>query len=124
MTLNDSGKIVEMVWLGLPRHYPQVELDEFVVMPDHFHGVLILNEMLQPSEDVHRPDLPEFIGRFKSLSARRINLIRGILNTPVWQRGYYDRIIRNETELEMTCAYIVLNPEHWETDNDYPTNVR
>lgn len=123
MVLNDCGKMVEKAWLDLPRHYPLLELSEFVVMPDHFHGVLFLVEGAQPSEDVRKPDLSEIIGRFKLFSARRINLIRGTQNIPVWQRGYYDRIICNQTELEMTCAYIALNPERWGTDNEYPTSI-
>jgi putative transposase len=120
--LNDSGLIVKNTWLSLGQLYPQVELSEFVVMPDHFHGVLWIAEELD-KPPFPNLGLPEIMRRFKSNSARRINLIQRASSMPVWQRGYYDRIIRSETELERICAYISNNPARWAADNLFPPNL-
>ncbi len=123
MQMNDCGRIVEKAWLDLPHRYPHVELDEFIVMPDHFHGILFLIE--NPQElSAKRYGLPEIVKGFKSQSARQINLIQDTKGIPVWQRGYYDRIIRNESELELIRKYILFNPTRWELDKEYPPNVR
>jgi putative transposase len=121
MILNDNGLIVKNTWLDLERLFPQVELSEFVVMPDHFHGVLCIVDEL---DKMHLPNLglPEIMRRFKSNSARRINLIQRTRSLPVWQRGYYDRIIRSEFEFERICGYISNNPAQWAVDNLYPPN--
>ena len=123
MIMNDYGRIVEKAWLDLPHHYPQVEIDEFIVMPDHFHGILFLIE--SPQGCVAKCyGLPEIIRGFKSHSARQINLIRNANGIPVWQRGYYDHIIRNSTELELIRGYISYNLNRWESDNEYLPNIR
>jgi len=64
--------------------------------------------------------LPEIVRAFKSFSARRINLLRHMEGTPVWQRSYYDHVIRNQQDLELTWLYIESNPTQWETDSENP----
>lgn len=121
MVVNDCGKIVEEIWLEMPRLYPYVDLDEFMVMTDHFHGVLLLTEGTQETRP-NRPGLPGIIRSFKSQSARRINLIRDETGIPVWQRGYYDCIVRSEAELESIRKYILSNPSQGDVNNQFPTN--
>ena len=123
MHLNDCGRIVEKAWLDLPHRYPLVELNEFIVMPDHFHGILFLIE--SPQELVAKQHgLPENVKGFKSQSAHQINPVQDTKGILVWQRGYYDRIIRNESEKELIRKYISSNPIQWGFDKEYPPNDR
>ncbi len=122
MCLNQLGKIVESVWLEIPEHDPAVLLDEYMVMPDHFHGILFLN----PGKSVERrasplPSnasgaLPSIIGSFKSAVTKQINRLRNTPGASLWQRSFYDRIIRNEKELDTFRAYIRANPLRQEID--------
>jgi REP-associated tyrosine transposase len=133
---NSNGSIVRDCWLDLPNHYPHVSLDTFVVMPDHIHGIIVLRETdgaggaragLKPaptggsgSADVGvRHGLPEIVRALKTYSARRINARCGTPGAPVWQRDYYERIIRNERELDRTRKYIASNPRNWRTDHEH-----
>ena len=79
--LNRFGRIVELAWFDLPRHYPHVTLDAFVIMPDHVHGIIVLNEYGDTS--IKRHGLPEIVRGFKTFSARRINRLRRTPGTPV-----------------------------------------
>lgn len=110
MQLNPIGQIVQRHWLSLPRYHPHVTLDAFVVMPDHFHGLIVL----QDSVIEHRAGIPEIIRGFKTFSARQINRFRQTRGIPVWQRNYYDRIVRDRAALERIRTYIITNPEKWQ----------
>ena len=129
--LTSAGQVVRTVWLHLPRHYPHVSLDEFVVMPDHIHGILILDPTplgaagLRPAaaevkelEGAAEPGLPEIIRALKSFSARAINKARNTPGAAVWQRGYHERVIRSDEELARLREYIVNNPERAALDAD------
>ena len=133
---NGHGSIVRDCWLDLPNHYPHVSLDTFVVMPDHIHGIIVLLDAdraggaragFKPaptdggaSADAGvRHGLPEIVRALKTYSARRINVRCGTPGSPVWQRGYYERIIRNERELDRTRKYIASNPRNWRTDHEH-----
>ena len=111
--LTHAGEIVRSVWSGLPSHYANVECDEFVVMPDHVHGVIVLTDDgagFKPAPtNVVRHALPEIARGFKTFSARKINDTRAV-RSPVWQRNYYERVIRNERELNAVREYIRNNP--------------
>ena len=129
MRLNPYGEIVSMVWQDLPRHYPRVELDAFVIMPNHVHGIIVLNDDdgvgagLRPAPTLtKRHPLSEIVRAFKSFSARRINALRATPGVPVWQRNYYEHIIRNELEWDAIRKYIDLNPDRWALDHDHPAN--
>jgi REP element-mobilizing transposase RayT len=137
MRLNPLGDIVAACWHDLPNHYPHVQLDAFVIMPNHVHGIIVL---LDPGDvgaglgpapttggvptshpKTHRGHgLPEIVRAFKSFSARRINEYRRTPGTPVWQRNYYEHIIRNERSLGRIREYIVNNPLQWELDRENP----
>ncbi len=108
MMLNSYGNIVAYHWSRL-RRLPYVGLGDFVIMPNHLHGFVNIVESKYTG-------LSEIIRRFKSFSARDINHLRGLPRTSVWQRSYYDRIIRNEPDLRKITDYILVNPQNWEED--------
>jgi len=105
MKLNEYGKIVENTWDDLPNHNHKIQLDDFVIMSNHVHGIIIINDVgsdtlgagSEPAPIHH--GLPEIICQLKTFSARRINKIRKSPGIHVWQRNYYERIIRNENEM-------------------------
>jgi REP element-mobilizing transposase RayT len=122
MHLSDEGKCVADVWANLPRHYPHVSLDAFVVMPNHVHGIVVLGQARTP--DAKRSPLSEVVRGFKTYTARRVNGIRGIAGSQVWQRNYYERIVRNEQEMQSVRRYIAENPLHWDDDPENPRRSR
>jgi putative transposase len=136
MVLNESGRIVWQCWQDLPNHYAHVCLDEFTIMPNHLHGILILMEIdppigdpttemvgagfkPAPTQNCRRHALPEIIRGFKTFSSRRVNDALTSPGAPLWQRNYYEHIIRNETELDAIRQYICQNPLNWEKDEEY-----
>ena len=132
--LNGFGEIVQICWDDLSRHYSHVELDAFVVMSNHVHGIIVLPDSsdvgvgLRPAPTPiptigGRCGLPEIIRAFKAFSSRRINELRGTSGTPVWQRNYYEHVIRNEADLHETREYIVNNPLKWDLDKENPKNL-
>jgi REP element-mobilizing transposase RayT len=118
MRLNRLGDIVRACWAELPAHNRGLHLDEFVVMPNHVHGLVLLNQ-----DDGAMHALPQVINGFKTAAARRINEVRGTVGAPVWQRSYYERIVRNERALERIRRYVVSNPAMWETDDENPARI-
>ncbi len=133
---NEIGQAIAETWARLSQHYSSVELDEFIVMPNHIHGVILLKE---PASDVagdraglkpaptpnqrRRHGLPEVVRGFKTFSARRINSLRGNPGAPVWQRNYYEHVVRNEEELNRIRQYVRDNPVKWSDDVDNPKNI-
>jgi putative transposase len=132
-----AGKIVCEEWLRTPIIRPGITLDEWIVMPDHFHAIVDIDEdkhrdtrcvgahRCAPCHSVddrskvmkRQPrSLSTLIAQFKATTTRRINEIRGTPSQKVWQRGYYERIIRNEVELDKLRQYIRDNPANWNTD--------
>jgi REP element-mobilizing transposase RayT len=125
MQLSAYGRMVAACWNDLPRHYPHVRLDAFVVMPNHVHGIIeILNvgAGLKPAPtDVKKHHaLSEIVRAFKTFSARRINRLRETAGKPLWQRNYYEHIVRNARELATIRDYIATNPVRWDTDPENP----
>ncbi len=144
MQLNEYGRIVEWTWYDLPNHVANITLDAFVVMPNHVHGIIIINPPATvgagsepaptgepaPTEPTNagagpKPHgLPEIVRQFKTFSARRINDRRGTRGVPVWQRNYYEHIIRNQRALNAIRRYIAENPARWDEDRDNPHRRR
>jgi len=127
MSLNDAGKIVESTWNDLPGHYAHVALDEFVIMPDHVHGIIVIDAHVgagfKPAPTKPAPTrhgLPEIVRAFKTFSSRRINEARGMRGVSLWQRNYWERVIRNEQELTGLREYIHNNQLQWELDKLHP----
>lgn len=141
MRLNVYGRMVQEVWNGLPGHYPHVALDAFVIMPNHIHGIVVLTTPVgaglkpaptpksaptpKPASITNdcktaptRHGLPEIVRAFKTFSARQINELRHTPGTPVWQRNYYEHIIRNNAALNRIRQYVKTNPDHWKRDRE------
>lgn len=124
--LNQFGKIIEECWQDLPNHYPNCELDYYVIMADHFHGILVLDNRRERSKTLpykKHYGLSEIIRGFKSFSARKINNILDSKERFHWQRSFYDRIIRNEKELYQIRKYITQNPMKWEIEKGISENL-
>jgi REP element-mobilizing transposase RayT len=122
MLPNRFGKIVQETWHELPDHYPRVNLDRFTLMPNHVHGVLALVDPvgagLRPARVQIQHSLSEIIRAFKGFSARAIAELDPSLRSAVWQRGFYDHIIRNSDDLTNVRRYIYRNPARWEFDRE------
>ncbi|MDD5289069.1 MAG: hypothetical protein PHY28_08180, partial [Dehalococcoidales bacterium] len=100
MILNPLGKAVASVWKEMPLHYPEVNNDVFIVMPNHIHGIIAIHEVgragFEPAPTKQYP-LSEIVRAFKTYSSRKINELSNSQGKPVWQRNYYEHIIRNES---------------------------
>jgi len=136
MRPSEAGSIVQATWNALPEHYPHVALDSFVLMPNHMHGIIVImrrddinhrrggfqtrpytaEEHLVPTPQ----GLPEIVRAFKTFSSRRINQACGTLGAKVWQRNYWERIIRDDEELAGIREYIQNNPARWDLDKLHP----
>ncbi|MCB8945349.1 MAG: transposase [Ardenticatenaceae bacterium] len=118
-------------WHNIPTqpHAQGVELDEYCIMPNHTHGIVVqTQDFVFPVFDSGAPrllagSLGAVVGNYKSLVARRINNVRQARGSKVWQRGYYERIIRNERELKAVRQYIRDNPARWAEDRDNLDNL-
>ena len=117
---NAFGSIVSSCWRALPRHYPHVELDSFVVMPNHVHGILFL---VDAGVVDRRHGLSEVVRAFKSFSARRINELRDAEGSRLWQRGFYEHVIRRGHALNGILGYIETNPLRWHLDRENPNHA-
>jgi putative transposase len=124
MSLNISGDKVAGEWRALPSRFCNVILDEFIVMPNHIHGILIID--CADCKDENKgaasgaPTLGAIIRCLKSRSAIAVNKMHNRSGVPVWQRNYWDRIIRNESELHAFRTYIQNNPQQWHADLLFP----
>jgi len=123
--LSLEGRIAQDLWFAIPRHFLNVRLDVFVVMPDHIHGILILRS---PPDDRPRPrrfadavpgSLSTVLGAYKAEVTKRVNALhdsaaarQGRART-VWQRNFHERVIRGSRELQAFRTYILNNPERW-----------
>lgn len=135
MCLSLIGQCVSAVLQNLPNHF-DIALDAFVIMPDHIHLVIIIKENEHKKTDIDLTSnhdknvilgqlpngtVPNSLGaiiqNFKSVTSRKINSQRCTPGGKVWQRNYFERIIRNEKEMEQIRLYIINNPMNWMTDN-------
>ena len=137
MQLNECGRVVEEEWVKTAEIRKNVELNEFIIMPNHIHGIIVINESnvgatcRSPKGEGTSPlpkgpgsaSLGAIISGFKSAATKRINELRDTPNTPLWQRNYYEHVIRNEDDLNEIREYIVNNPLKWHLDSENPNNV-
>ncbi len=138
MCSNVYGRIVSEEWGGLSVHFPNLTTDISVLMPNHFHGILTIEtpedatclgtasraptEAVAPQRQFGCPvsgSIPTVVGAFKAGVTRRINEERQTPGGVVWQRGFYDRIVRSETMLNAIRVYIINNPSNWTEDENY-----
>ncbi len=125
--LSNVGEIVKQYWYDLPNHYANCKLDEFVIMPNHVHGIVIIdNDTVSiPVEAIHELPLQQqsrklrrkmtlslIIGRFKMQTTKSFHKIKNI-SEQLWQRDYFESIIRNENKLNRIREYIINNPLNW-----------
>ena len=125
MYLNDIGKIVENEWLKTEMIRKNIELDYYIVMPNHLHGIIIINESVETtrravSTTLQPNSLGSIIGQFKSICTKHIRRFEPDFK---WQSRFYDRIIRNDNELYKIRNYIEQNPLRWELDKNLPDNL-
>lgn len=124
MLLNQYGNVAAECWEWLASHYPYVTQDQWAVMPNHFHGIIVISASRGGSRTAPSPKpLGGLIGAFKTVSTKRINQLRGTPRHPVWQRNYYEHVIRNEAELDRVRQYVLVNPEKWQEDTENPENL-
>lgn len=131
----EQSKICESCWFDLPNHYPNCVLDAFVIMPNHVHGIILIDNWrgggdvsveagLKPASTTNasivrkKYPLSEIVRAFKTFTARKINQHQNTPGQPFWQRNYHDRIVRNERELNNIRAYIWNNPANWGNDKN------
>ncbi len=123
MRLNNKGQLIKGAWEWIPTRYLYVKLDTYILMPNHLHGIIVITEEdaahAKTSSSSSKP-LGRLIGAFKTLSTKRFNLLEGTPGQLLWQRGFYDHVIRNDRERERVREYIVQDPKRWESDLENP----
>jgi REP element-mobilizing transposase RayT len=137
MRLNEVGKVAEWIWKALPQYFPSVEVDQFVVMPNHLHGILVLSEaftdvpMSDPGTSKNAiskqafpmtmssvaPTLGQIIRKFKALTSYYLHAVGAA--EFAWQERYYEHVVRNDQDLKRIREYIVNNPARWAEDDLY-----
>ena len=132
MQVNAYGRIVKASWDAITIHFPLVALDAFVVMPNHIHSIIVLNDRpvgarhAVPLRNIERygnpipGSIPTIIRSFKSVTTKRINEMRGTPAAFVWQRNYYEHIVRDEETLYLIRQYVADNPLNWTLDRENP----
>jgi REP element-mobilizing transposase RayT len=146
MRLNEAGEIARRCWEDIPDHFPLVELDAFVIMPNHVHGIIMITEpckgeasvpphsseeqrgsdaspLRQPPNGTQPGSLSAIVQNFKSISTRRMNAACGAPGRPLWLRNYYEHVVRNEAELMAIREYIQGNPARWDDDENNPLRL-
>ena len=132
--LNEYGNIVNDEWIKSAHIRNKIELDEFVIMPNHIHGIIIINDLGNDLGTARRAptgqfgfsvsgSLPTIVRAFKSASTKRINELRNSPGQKLWQRNYYEHIIRDEKDLNRIRKYIKDNPAKWEDDEYYKDEI-
>lgn len=154
--MNEIGRIIDEEWLRTPMIRKEIDLDVFIVMPNHIHGIVVINDGVNgegagddgvngdganndranndgangrsplPGHNARlqmRPkSVSSFVAGYKSAVTARINRLRNTPGAPVWQRNYYEHIIRDENELSRIREYIMTNPLKWAEDKENPLN--
>ncbi|MFN4844547.1 MAG: transposase [Dolichospermum sp.] len=150
--LNNFGQLIKEEWLKSAEIRKEIEFDDFVIMPNHFHGIVIINQEInsdfmkndvdfqdnnvgangraplqqiqssRPKISMKPKSISSLIAGFKSATTKKINIIRNTPQNPVWQRNYYDHIIRNDESLARIREYVQNNPLSWENDQLHPNN--
>jgi len=149
MELNDAGRMVEKIWCELQVFYPNVTVDAFVLMPNHIHGIIIINSHINVGAgpcacprgsdvNIRQPQgvaptnakltLPDVVHRFKSMTTKLyINGVKQNNWAPfpekLWQRNYYEHVTRNDIDLKETKEYIMNNPKKWHLDKYNPKKM-
>lgn len=116
MVLNEVGKIIQQTLESLPERFDNIRIDNYVIMPNHIHAILVIMKQVEGCT------VGQIVGTFKSLSYRRISdkyNEKGMGLGKLWQRNYYEHIIRNSGAYDKITDYILSNPERWAVDDMY-----
>ena len=144
MVLSKFGLVAKQQWEKLPTRFLNIELGAFVIMPNHMHGIIGImagrgtagnlnphdgepSRRAPTQEGFQKPvkgSIPTIIRSYKAAVAYRINLMRRTQDIPIWQRNYYEHIIRNERDLQNKTDYIESNPMLWDQDDENPANIK
>ena len=128
--VNQIGKVVQEEWLQSATIRKEIELDEWVIMPNHLHGIVIINSINSQDKEViyqeqgaslaplqrNRKSLASFVAGFKSSVTKRVRLMSEISDFIVWQRNFYESVIKDDIHLDNTRLYIQNNPVNWHRD--------
>ena len=146
MSLNNPGNMVQDWWLELLNKYPELSLSEYIIMPNHFHGIIEIalnvgaDLRVCPDDEIDKGkrsmgahtgaplpqngSLPDIVRWFKTMTTN--GYIRGVklhgwppFDGKLWQRNYYEHVIRDERDYEAIVDYIQTNPDNWERDEEY-----
>lgn len=143
MKVSEFGAIVNECWMEIPRHFANVQLAAHVVMPNHLHGLLAIDETIRTRErrvaqdraqhaaplpadvagkrrEIVAGSLPAIIRSFKAASTKRVRDVLGKPGFVLWQRNYYDSVLRHAKEFRNAQRYIIENPLKWYADRDNP----
>jgi REP element-mobilizing transposase RayT len=133
IALSEYGRIIDNWWQRIPERYGVVALDEYVIMPNHMHAIIVVGgDVYNGVGAIHELPLrikrrvmilPKIIGYFKMNSAKQINQICNTTGQTVWQRNYWEHVIRNDKSLNKIREYIRDNPWHWAADDENPERV-
>ncbi len=129
--LSSLGEIVRACWVQIPEHFSAATLKEFVVMPNHLHGIIgltvgaryivPLDRKAQTLERFQKPvkgSIPTIVRTFKAAVARQAKKELGMKGDDIWQRNYFERVLRDGKEYADTSRYILENPQRWEWDKE------
>jgi putative transposase len=123
MVLNEFGTIATQCWNELPEHFSHIRLDSAIVMPNHFHGIVWINQYPEGHCKTDRKfgdaiagSIPTIVGAFKSATTRKINQLQNNSGATVWERNYYEHVIRDRESQINIQQYILNNPKNWKTD--------
>jgi putative transposase len=134
------GIIVAECWTAIPVHFPHVTLDEWVVMPNHVHGLIVIQNggirvgaqhaaplqtpmqsgVMDGAAVITPGSLPAVVRSFKSATTKRINQSHHLPGERFWQRNYYEHVIRDDADLNRIREYIQTNPARWAEDKENP----
>lgn len=137
MKFTIRGAIAFRLWLQIPDHFPHVELDEFIIMPNHIHGIIVITDKFTDVSwnlggDLRgglggetpplrrQPTLGQIVAYYKYQTTKIINQIDYTPKNRVWQRNDYDRIIRHQNAFHLIQRYIIANPIRWDKDPENP----
>jgi REP element-mobilizing transposase RayT len=127
-TLSEDGKIVNYEWMRSSEIRKEIELDAFIIMPNHIHGIIFIHDNKDKNVGANGRSplrsLGSFVSGFKSITTKRINELHNTPQKPFWQRNYYEHIIRNDRSLNAIRRYIQNNPLIWQYDMENPDVVR
>jgi len=129
--LSSIGQIVSACWIEIPHHFPNVKIEAYVVMPNHIHGILTIHsnwkgagsqeKLAAPMESFGKPtprSIPTIVRSFKAAASRHSRESGYVKGESIWQRGYYEHVLRNTREYVEVTNYILQNPARWADDED------